>query len=265
MLDTINPIMLELGGLQIRYYGLMYLAGLVFGLWIMHRFQRYDSKFPLKKDEIFDCAFIVFLGAVLGGRLGIVLFYDPLYYLEHLWEVPAIWKGGMSFHGGLIGVAIVTYLFARFKKINPFILGDYLVMPFAIALMFGRIGNFLNGELWGRITTLPFCIDYSQNPYLSSPPQGCRYPSQFFEAGKNLLVFLVLFSLYKLWHKRKPGTLLLLFLILYGVLRSLVEFIREPSWVYMGISAGQWLSLPLIIIGLTGLIVLYKNSDKNYS
>ena len=260
MIHNINPIFLDIGFLQIRYYGLMYLAGLLLGYIFLHYFSKNDKSFPLKKEEIQDFIFWVFLGVIIGGRLGMVLFYNPLFYLTHPIEIIAIWKGGMSFHGGLLGVAIVSLLYCKSKKINPLVLADYLVIPASIGLMFGRIGNFLNGELWGRISNLPFCIDYSQNKYIHFPPDGCRHPSQIYEALENLITFFMLMFAYKTWHQRKPGTLFFLFLILYGTLRSLVELVREPSWVYLNITAGQWLSLPLILIGIIGIIKVNKQN-----
>ena len=261
MLHTISPVAFTLGPLEIRYYSLMYLLGLALGYTFLRYFQKTDKNFPLKKNEIIDFIFYIFLGVIIGGRLGIVLFYNPEFYLSNPLEILAIWKGGMSFHGGLLGVIITTYTYCKIKKINPLLLGDYLVIPAALGLMFGRIGNFLNGELWGRTTDLKICIDYSQNEFIKNPPLGCRHPSQIYAALKNLATFTILFTLYKTLQARKPGTIFFTFLTCYGTLRSLVELVREPSWIYWNLTAGQWLSVPLVLIGIIGLLQVNLRSN----
>jgi phosphatidylglycerol:prolipoprotein diacylglycerol transferase len=236
----------------------MYLAALVVGILFLHYFASKSKDFPLKKEQILDFVFWVFLGVIVGGRLGNVVFYHPEFYLKNPLEIFAIWKGGMSFHGGMIGVIIATIAYCKKYQIHTLKLTDYLVIPVAIGLMLGRFGNFLNGELWGKPSNLPFCINYSESKFITRPPQGCRHPSQIYAAIKDFVIFLVLFGFYKFKHNRKTGTISFLFLILYGIFRSTVEIFREPSWVYLGITAGQWLSLPLIVIGTIGMIYIHR-------
>ncbi len=263
MLHTISPIAFSLGPLDIRYYNLMYLLGLALSYIFLKYFQKKDKNFPLKKDEIIDFIFWAFLGVIIGGRLGVAFFYNPGFYLGNPLEILAIWKGGMSFHGGLLGVIITSYIYCKIKKINLLVLGDYLVIPAALGLVFGRIGNFLNGELWGRVTDLKICVDYSQNEFIKNSPLGCRHPSQIYAAIKNLATFTILFTLYRTLKNRKPGTLLFTFLLCYGAFRFLVEFVREPSWIYWNLTAGQWLSVPLVLIGLIGLVQINKRTSTS--
>jgi phosphatidylglycerol:prolipoprotein diacylglycerol transferase len=263
MLHTLSPIAFSIAPLEIRYYSLMYLLGLVIGYAFLRYFANTDKKFPVKKDEIIYLICYLFVGIMIGAILGAVFFYNPEFYLSNPLEILMVWHGGMSIHGGLIGCVIAGLLFCKFKKINPLVLSDYLIIPAILGLSFGRIGNFLNGELWGRVTDFKICIDYSQNEFITNPPHGCRHASQIYAALKNLAIFVFLFTLYKRLKSRKPGTIFFAFLICYGVLRSLHELVREPSWVYMNLTAGQWLSIPLVIIGVLGLAFLYRANTKH--
>lgn len=260
IIHALNPVAITLGSIEIRHYSLMYLVGLIVTIAFLGHFQKTDKHFPLKKNEIFDLVFWGFLGLFIGARLGGTLLYHPTFYLSKPLELFAIWKGGMSFHGGLLGTIIAVAIFCRTKKISPLLMGDYLVIPLAVALFFGRIGNYINGELWGRVTENFVCIDYSKNPHLTNAPEGCRHPSQWYEAIKNVVIFFVLWKLYEKWHTRKTGTLFFVFLLLYGTLRTLIEFVREPAWVFLNITAGQWFSLPLILVGIVGLLWIQKKA-----
>lgn len=262
-LHTINPIAFEIGVIQIRYYSLMYIFGILIGYLFLEYFRKTDPKFPLNKGEIIDLIFWIFVGVIIGARLGIALFYNPSFYFTHPLEILAVWKGGMSFHGAFIGAIISFIIYCGNRKIHPLFLGDYVIIPVALALAFGRIGNFLNGELWGRITDLSFCVDYSQNSNITNPPEGCRHPSQIYEFLKNILNFAILLWMYFKMQYRKPGTIFFTFIIIYGALRFLVEYVRVPSWIYANLTAGQWLSIPLIITGLVGLFILY-GKKSNY-
>ncbi len=242
---NLNPVIVNLFGLEIRWYGLMYVLGIMFSyyfiLWYIKK-----KKLKLSQEVISDVIFYGVLGIIIGGRLGYVLFYNPLYYLKNPLEILMFWKGGLSFHGGLIAIVLFTYFYFKKHKLNFLKYADVVVIPIPVALALGRLGNFINGELWGRITNVPWAVVF--------PAAGnvLRHPSQLYELAKNLLIFGILFFLSR--KKRKTGFMLFAFMACYGILRFLVEFVREPEIVFAGITMGQWLSIPLIIIGAFFLI-----------
>jgi phosphatidylglycerol:prolipoprotein diacylglycerol transferase len=244
---TIDPNIVQFGNFSIRWYGLMYVIGFLLA-WVIIRYliNKYH-KAALSNEDVGDLIFNLTLGVILGGRIGYILFYNLSYYVGNPLKIFAVWEGGMSFHGGLMGVVIATVLFARKKKVKILDLGDLMAVPTGLGLMFGRFGNFINGELIGRHTDLPWGFLY---PSEVVP----RHPSQLYAAGKDLIIFIVLWQVYK--KSQKTGTTTAVFLILYGILRIMVGFFREPD-VQIGFigpfTLGQILSAPLIIIGLAML------------
>lgn len=246
-----DPIALQLGPLAIRWYGLMYLvAFLLFyllGRWRLA--QTHDGPGTgLKPSDVEDLLFHGVLGVVIGGRLGYVLFYKPAYYLEHPLQVFAVWEGGMAFHGGLLGVIAGCWLFARSRGV-PFVrLMDFVAPLVPLGLAAGRLGNFINGELWGRASSLPWAMVFPQ-----SGTEVARHPSQLYQfAGEGLLLFALLW-----WYARVPrpvGRVCGLFLLGYGAMRFLAEFGREPDaflgLLPGGVTMGQVLSLPMVVAGL---------------
>lgn len=242
-----DPVALRLGPLAIHWYGLMYLVGfaLVYGLGRL-RIARGHTR-ALGTRDLEDLIFYSVLGVVLGGRLGYVLFYKPSYYLSHPLEILYLWQGGMSFHGGLVGVLVVMLLFARKKGLSFFTVSDFIAPLIPLGLGAGRLGNFINGELWGRPTNMPWAMVFPQSG--NNLP---RHPSQLYELG---LEGIVLFTLLW-WYSSKPratGQVSAMFLMGYGVFRFLVEFTREPDGflglLAGGLSMGQWLSLPMVALG----------------
>ena len=243
-----DPVAIHLGPLAVHWYGLMYLLGFVLFLWLGKRRIRTLNR-PAWDDRMLDdLLFYGVLGVVLGGRLGEVLFYHPGYYATHLLEIFAVWQGGMSFHGGFLGVLMAMWLFARRRKISWLSLMDFIAPLVPLGLGAGRIGNFINGELWGRPTTLPWGMVFPSAGDLLP-----RHPSQLYEFA---LEGLALFTL--LWlYSRKPrpvGAVSGLFLVGYGGFRFLAEYTRNPDdgifgLMSFGISMGQWLSLPMILVG----------------
>jgi phosphatidylglycerol---prolipoprotein diacylglyceryl transferase len=245
----IDPVLVAIGPFAIRWYALAYIAGLLLG-W------RYCVALARRPPHVLTPAdlddFLVWatLGVVLGGRTGYVLFYKPGYYLENPLEIIQLWHGGMSFHGGAIGVVAALYLFCRRRNI-PFLgLGDILVCAVPIGLFFGRIANFINGELFGRPSDVPWAMVFPSDP-LRLP----RHPSQLYEAGlEGLVLFVILFVLQRYTAVReRPGLLAGVFLIGYGCARIIAEFFREPDaqlgFLVFGATMGQLLSLPLLAIG----------------
>jgi len=242
----IDPVIFQLGPLKVHWYGLMYLIGFGLAWWLALRRAKHSGAL-FTDTQIGDIIFYSALGVVLGGRLGYVLFYDLSAYLATPSLILQVWHGGMSFHGGFIGVAIAMWLYARKLKISFFQLTDFIAPLVPLGLLTGRIGNFINGELWGRASDLPWAMIF---PHVDNIP---RHPSQLYQA---LLEGLILFIILWIFSKRSRPTMAVtgLFLIGYGTFRFLVEFVREPDnhlgfiafdWMTMG----QLLTLPLLIIG----------------
>ncbi len=239
-IHNINPILLEFGPFQIRYYGIIYAFGFILAYLFLRHFIR-QKKLKMHEKDLDTYILYLIIGVVLGARLFEVLFYNLQFYMANPAEIIAVWHGGLSFHGGLVGAVGATWLFCRKKQISFLHLCDFVVIPTALALALGRIGNFLNGELWGRVTTVPWAVKF-QNI------DGFRHPSQIYESLKNLLIFAVL-----LWHvkkEHKEGYLFGWFLVLYGILRFLIEYVREPEIMVGFLTMGQTLSIPLIILGV---------------
>jgi len=252
----IDPVIFSVGPLSVRWYGLMYLIGFVAAYWIILALAR-RRNLPLDRDGVADFLFYGVLGVVLGGRLGYTLIYNPAYFLRHPLEILYVWEGGMSFHGGLLGVVVATLIFCRQRKLAVLPFGDVLVTAATIGLGCGRIGNFINGELWGRPTDLPWGMVF---PGAGELP---RHPSQLYQAFlEGFVLFLVLWWLHR--RQVRPGIPFFVFFLLYGSFRFLVEFVREPDahlgLLSAGLSMGQWLSLPMILFGVAGLVWLHRRS-----
>jgi len=243
---NISPEILKIGPLSIRWYGLMYLIGFLCSyLIVKSEIKRRGLK--VEKDFLENLYFYLILGLLIGARIGYVLFYNLSYYLQHPFEIFAIWHGGMSFHGGLLGVIFSAWIFTKIQKFDFFTLTDMLVLTAPIGLGLGRIGNFINGELYGRITDVPWAMIFPEGGHLP------RHPSQLYEAGlEGALLFVILWFLKDKFNK--SGLISSLFLILYGVFRFLVEFFREPDpqiGYILGIfTMGQILCSIMILAGL---------------
>ncbi|MFH1209664.1 MAG: prolipoprotein diacylglyceryl transferase [archaeon] len=240
-IHNINPVLFSIFGLEIRYYGIIYVLGFLFLLWYL---MINREKIGLSKDNIYDFVFYFILGSIIGARLFEVLFYEPYYYFTNLKEIIAFWHGGMSFHGGFLGGIIVTLVYSKKKKISFYKIADIIILPLAFFLFLGRIMNFINGELVGKITNVKWCVKFSNY-------EGCRHPTQLYEAFKNLVIFFTLLY-FKNSSKNKnlkEGTLFWTFIFIYGLLRFIIEFFKEPITLYFGIPLGQILSIILAIVG----------------
>jgi phosphatidylglycerol:prolipoprotein diacylglycerol transferase len=243
---NIDPIAFSIGPLAVRWYGLMYLAGFAAGWWLGLR-RIAQGLAPITRAQLDDVLFLAVFGVILGGRLGYVLFYKPGYYAAHPLEIFAIWQGGMSFHGGLLGMMLAMLFIARRHGLSYLRLMDFLAPLAPIGIAAGRIGNFINGELWGRPTDLPWGMVFR------GAGDTPRHPSQLYEfALEGLALFAILW-----WFSSKPrptGQVSALFLIGYGVFRFIGEFAREPDaflgTLALGMTMGQWLSLPMIAVGV---------------
>lgn len=251
----INPIAMHIGPLAIHWYGLMYIVGFLAG-WGLALLRARQPNSGWTAEEVSDLIFYAALGVIIGGRLGYILFYDFSTFLAHPLTIFAIWEGGMSFHGGLIGVLVAIGFFARKTHRAFFTVGDFLTPLVPIGLGAGRIGNFINGELWGRISNVPWAMVF---PNAGPWP---RHPSQLYEF---LLEGVVLFTV--LWiysSKPKPRMAVSgLFVLLYGIFRVTIEFFREPDaqigFIAFGwLTKGQLLSFPMILIGAGMLWWAYR-------
>ena len=252
----IDPVAIHLGPLEIRWYALAYLAGIIIAMMLMNREAR-KSETPFAVDDIARLTNNCVLGIIIGGRLGFVLFYNAEYYLSAPLEIFKVWNGGMSFHGGLLGVIAATILTVRKTKIPVFAISDLLACVAPIGLFFGRIANFINGELYGRITEHPIGMVFPNGGPLP------RHPSQLYEAFlEGFLIFIIINGLRFLKPNLPAGLLTGLFFILYGTGRILAEFTREPD-AHIGfittianiqITTGQALSAPIL---LTGVFLIY--------
>lgn len=253
----IDPVAIHLGPLPIRWYALAYIAGIVLGwLYIVRLAKRPDS--PAKPNQVDDFVFWATLGIILGGRLGYVIFYKPGYFLQNPAEILATWQGGMSFHGGMLGMFLAMYLYGRKVNLHFFDMSDLVAQVTPIGLFFGRMANFINGELWGRPTDVAWAMVF---PNAGSTP---RHPSQLYEAGlEGIALFLLLLIANQMGGLRRRGLISGLFLIGYGLARIIVEFFREPDaflgFLYGGATMGQLLSLPMV---LAGIIIMFMAKPR---
>ena len=260
---NIDPVALQLGPLKIHWYGLMYLIGIFAGWFLVRLRAKVKPWSPVKPEEVGDLVFYVALGVILGGRIGYILFYNPFFYFNNPLQMLYVWDGGMSFHGGLLGVLLAFKIYSKKKKINFFDLGEFVAPVVPIGLGAGRIGNFINGELWGRVTDSPIGMVFPSGGPLP------RYPSQLFEfLCEGVILFTVLWIVS---IKKRPRYLILgLFMFGYGCARFFCEFFREPDPQYGYIffhwmTMGQILSLPMIILGAIVLIWLFVKRGKKYA
>ena len=248
----LSPVALNLGFFQVKWYSLAYIAGILVGWWYLLRLLAQPGA-PMARRHADDIVFYATIGILVGGRVGYVLFYDPWMLRDPL-AVLKLWEGGMSFHGGALGMVAAIFLLARRNGLSALRIHDYISCVVPFGLFFGRLANFVNGELWGRQTTVPWGIVFPHTVGLGIP-EPARHPSQLYEAGLEGVLLFALLSWF-FWRtdaRYKPGFLTGLFLVGYGTSRFIVEYFREPD-VQLGIlpwglSMGQTLSSPMILVG----------------
>jgi phosphatidylglycerol:prolipoprotein diacylglycerol transferase len=245
----LDPIALSIGPLVLRWYSLAYIAGIAIGWWLLMRMIRLPGA-PMTRRHVDDLVTWCILGVILGGRLAYVIFYDPLTYLADPLKILQVWEGGMAFHGGFLGVIIAILLYCRKEGLQVWRVLDYVAVVTPVGLLLGRLANFVNGELWGRVTDGSWGLIFpGGGPYP-------RHPSQLYEAAtEGALLLLILGLLFRFTDARlKPGLLGGLFVGLYGLFRFVIEWFREPDvqigTLTTGLTMGQTLSLPMILFGL---------------
>jgi len=252
---AIDPVAIAIGPVEVRWYGLAYMAGILLGWLYARSLVKQDNlwggKAPMTVTQVDDFLLWITLGIVVGGRLGFVLFYEPTFFWDHPSQIPAVWNGGMAFHGGLLGVIIAVYFFSRSKHINPLSLGDIASAATPFGLFFGRMANFINGEVYGRASNVYWAMVFP-----TDPEHVPRHPSQLYEAFlEGIVLFIILrIATHRYQALRRPGTVFGLFLIFYGIFRSIVEeFFRAPHPHHpldIGpLTPGLVYSIPMILIG----------------
>jgi phosphatidylglycerol:prolipoprotein diacylglycerol transferase len=245
-----REVILSIFGFSVHWYGIMYLTAFLFVYWSLKKLQRFRS-LTLSDDDRSAVLTWAVVGVIIGGRLGYVLFYGPTYFVSHPLEVFAVWQGGMSSHGGFIGVALALWYVLKKRRINPLAFLDVIAAHVAVGLAFGRLGNFINLELYGTVTDVSWAIAIPG-------VEGLRHPTQLYAIAKDLFIAAVCF-----WHLRfiaKHGSTIAVFLIFYGVLRFVVEYYRDQPYGFIDIgiaelSRGQLLTIPVVILGL---LLLWK-------
>jgi len=243
----------------VKYYGLVYAIGFVLSYLILQHFAKHNKIKNLTTELVDKFTIYLILATIVGARLGEVLFYNLSHYIQNPLNIFAIWQGGMSFHGALIAIILVLYFFCKKYKLNFLEIADIVSIPATFTLFLGRIANFINAELIGRITNSGFCIDYSKNEFMNTVVEGCRHPSQIYEALKNIFIgcFLMFQRSYLIKKKnKKHGFVFFTFITLYGLLRFLVTFYREDPAVFLGLGTGQLFSLAMFTLGVVLLINL---------
>lgn len=256
---VIDPVLVNIGPVPIRWYALAYIAGLLLGWWLMRRLSAHerlwDGRVRPSIVSLDDLLVYAALGVVLGGRIGYVLFYNLDYFLAHPASIPAVWEGGMSFHGGLVGATLGIWLFARREQVPVLTVTDLCAAVVPLGIFFGRLANFIKPELWGRVSDVDWAMVFP-DPAAGPFP---RHPSQLYEAAtEGVLLFVLLMWAVRMGALKRPGLVTGLFGVGYGFSRIFCEFFREPDpqlgFLFGGATMGMLLSLPLVIAGLIFIV-----------
>ena len=253
----LSPVALDLGFFQLRWYSLAYLSGIFLGYWYLLKLLKQPGA-PMARRHADDLVFYASLGIIFGGRMGYVLFYNLPFYLQNPIDIFKLWDGGMSFHGGVIGTSLGILYLSRREKLPWLRIHDYVACCVPFGLLFGRLANFVNGELWGARTDVPWGIRFVEYASGEARLGDPRHPSQLYEAGlEGLVLFVILWAMF--WRsdaRYQPGKLVGAFIFFYGIFRFGVEFVREPDAqltefaATTGLHMGQWLTVPMIVGGI---------------
>ena len=253
--NNFDPVAFQIFSLEIRWYSLSYIFGIILGWFYCKKFLIKDKKIVNLFDDLIT---YLIIGIIIGGRLGYVIFYNPIYYSNNLIEIFMIWNGGMSFHGGVLGTIIATYIFGKKNNINYYIFLDLIAMSAPIGIFLGRISNFINSELYGRQTDIFWAVIFKKIDNLS------RHPSQIYEAFfEGIILFILLNFVFKKYFFKSPGIISSIFIIFYSLFRFLIEFTREPDaqlgFIFLNFTLGQIIS---IIFFIAGLSLYYKKNES---
>lgn len=261
-IHNINPIFISFGPISIRYYGIIYALGFVIGYLFLQHLAKKKLIKNLSPQKVEEYILFLMLAIVIGSRLGHFLFFHPSTFWTNPLEILMIWHGGLAFHGGILGAAAITWWYTKKHNINFWQITDALAILASFALFLGRIANFINAELVGRITNVPWAVNFNNEQI--NGELVYRHPSQLYESAKNLFNFFVLFITfnYNTKHKTLPhGYISWMFVTLYGLLRFITNFWRDDI-LFFGLSTGQWLSLTMFIVGVVMLIIWSKRIKK---
>ena len=253
--NNFDPVAFQIFSVEIRWYSLSYIFGIILGWFYCKKFLIKDKKIVNLFDDLIT---YLIIGIIIGGRLGYVIFYNPVYYSKNLIEIFMIWNGGMSFHGGVLGTIIATYIFGKKNNINCYIFLDLIAMSAPIGIFLGRISNFINSELYGRQTDIFWAVIFKKIDNLS------RHPSQIYEAFfEGIILFILLNFTFKKYFFKSPGIISSIFIIFYSLFRFLIEFTREPDaqlgFIFLNFTLGQIIS---IIFFIAGLSLFYKKNES---
>ena len=255
-INNFDPIAFQIMSFEIRWYSLAYILGIVVGWILCKKIFIKNSGISEKFDDYIT---YLIIGIILGGRIGYIIFYNFSYYLDNIFDIFKIWQGGMSFHGGLLGVIASSYIFAKKNNQNPFFYLDQVSLVAPIGIFFGRLANFINSELYGTATDMPWSVIFVEVDNLS------RHPSQLYEAIlEGIILFLILIYFMNKGYLKKPGLISGLFLIFYSLFRFFVEFFRVPDeqigYLFLNLTMGQIISLVFASIGIT--LFYLKNENR---
>jgi len=265
----LKPTVFEIGWFQLRWYSIAYLAGIFVGYWYLLKLLK-EPGAPMARRHADDLVFYAALGIILGGRMGYVLFYNFDWYLAHPADILKLWDGGMSFHGGVIGTSLGILYLARKEGLPWLRIHDYVACCVPFGLFFGRLANFVNQELWGAETKVPWAIRFVENTVYGPALGPPRHPSQLYEAGlEGLMLFAILwFMFWRTKARYEPGKLVGAFILFYGIFRFGIEFIREPDSQLAGFAQatglhmGQWLTVPMILGGVYLMATAKKRRER---
>jgi len=255
--DNLNLVFLKIGSLEIRYYGLVMALCVLFGILMIRALAR-KKKIGIDEDTLLEALFYMVLFGFIGARLDHILLHNTIFYLAHPLEIIAVWHGGMAAHGAFLGGFLALYFYCRKKRINLYKIADLAVVPLALGLAFGRIANFINGELYGKITSVPWAVKFLG-------VEGFRHPSQLYEAATDLITFvalLVMTNKEAIRKRHRDGFIFWAFMFIYSTFRFFVEFFREPDITLMGLTLGQVTCIGIIIVSIPFLIKLWKYKPK---
>jgi len=265
----LKPTVFEIGWFQLRWYSVAYLAGIFIGYWYLLKLLNQPGA-PMARRHADDLVFYAALGIILGGRLGYVLFYNLPFYVQHPIDILKLWDGGMSFHGGVIGTSLGIFYLARKEKLPWLRIHDYVACCVPFGLFFGRLANFVNQELWGAETNVPWAVRFVETTVYGPALGPPRHPSQLYEAGlEGIVLFAILwFMFWRTKARYEPGKLVGAFILFYGLFRFGIEFIREPDSQLAafaqatGLHMGQWLTVPMILGGIYLMATAKKRRDR---